>query len=620
MRGYIKSIAEFLQDDLEKIVNKLEELYPNSSDSQISAWKTLVLDLKDSIKKSNLTRDAIIAIEYELPTSGMGIDVLICGIDSSNAKTCYIIESKQWNDYYISSRVFSNYREDERELHPQIQVSRHKLSFCDYTDCGGDYKTTPFVFVRNCSHQGIDDLITRNPIESTKNIKIVNKLDDIIKVAEETIVATSNSIIEEIKQATYKPSKNIISAMQSILNHEEPFILNEEQVEVVSKIKHSIKEGKKVIRITGPAGSGKTAILLNLYIELLSGNTFGENVSPVFVPGAQNTAFYKSKYPRIQSSFEYSFSLKNVISTNGKNKYFILMDEAQHNQAGIITDIMDKGATIIFCYDVAQVINANNAIRELKQIENRDDFCSIELKTSARYNGSQVAENNIRNYIKGINKIEEDSLFDFRVFNEFSEFQSAVVSTINQHSESTVAVVGLLSNDSKKYTVENNPQSVLYTEWGYKTECKWLPYVRDKNYFGSKSKLWVGTWWMPGLDVDYIAVIIGADAIRTSQGIVGVPSQSKHYQMLISVAKKLSFPENLFTYKINGYKKTLDTFASTQNILNYIEKPENVVQKESFINLFSQLLRNNYYIMMTRAQKGCFVYFAKDTTRGENNE
>ncbi len=618
MLGYIKTIADFLDDDNDSIVNQLIEIYPGSSESQILAWKTLVNDLKASIKKSNITRDAVIAIEYALPTSGMGIDVLICGFDKDNNKICYIIESKQWNDDYITTRIFSNYREDERELHPQIQVYRHSLSFKEYTDCGYNFDVSSFVFIRNCSQSGITELIAKNPIPSTKNIPIYNQLDRIITIISASLINGTENMIEELQQASYKPSKDIISAMESILNHEEPFVLTNEQVDAITKIKNNIKNGKRIIRVTGAAGSGKTAILLNLYIELLNSKDLGNDVRPIFVSGAQNTAFYKNKYPQIESSFEYSFSLRKVIAPTCGNKYIVLMDEAQHNQSGIITDVLNRGATLIVCYDITQVINANNAVQELKNIEQRDDFFSIELTSSVRYNGSQIAEKNIRNYLKGNNSFEEDALFDFRVFNDFKSSQTAITATIKQNPHSTFAVTGLLCNDSKNYTTENNPNSILYTNWGYKSECSWLPYVHKKDYFNSSPNLWVGTWWMPGLDVDYTAVIVGGDAIRTSQGIIGNPQQSKHYQMIISVAEKLEFPSNLFVQKSNGYKKTTDNYNSTKNILDYIEKPENSSQKEKFIKLFSQLLRNNYYIMMTRAHKGCFVYFANDTTKGEN--
>ena len=177
-------------------------------------------------------------------------------------------------------------------------------------------------------------------------------------------------------------------------------------------------------------------------------------------------------------------------------------------------------------------------------------------------------------------------------------------------------MTGLLCIDSKNFTIENNSDSILYTNWGNKSECKWLPYVRKKEYFNSSPNLWVGTWWMPGLDVDYIAVIVGGDAIRTNNGIVGVPQQSKLYNMLISVAEKLNFPVDLFVYNTN--KNYMEKGKSVKNILDYIENPKNNKQKKQFIDFFSQLLRNNYYIMMTRARKGCFVYFANDTTKGEN--
>lgn len=50
MLGYIKTIADFLDDDNDSIVNQLIEIYPGSSESQILAWKTLVNDLKASIR------------------------------------------------------------------------------------------------------------------------------------------------------------------------------------------------------------------------------------------------------------------------------------------------------------------------------------------------------------------------------------------------------------------------------------------------------------------------------------------------------------------------------------------------------------------------------------------
>lgn len=378
----------------------------------------------------------------------------------------------------------------------------------------------------------------------------------------------------------------------------------------VQEIRKSIADGKRIIRVVGAAGSGKTAILLNLYVQYLNEKEETQ-LRPIFISGAQNTAYYRSLFPEVQSSFTYSFSLDRMVAKTKGNLYVILMDEAQHNQEGIITNMIHRGATLVLCYDVSQIINADNSIAELKCLEERDDFTTIELKDSVRFHGSQIAEKNIKTCLRGGKKFEEDERYDFRLFSDFDSFQNKVKETIVAHPDETVAVTGLLSFDSKKYTVEENPESILFTKWGSKTECEWMSYIRDKSYFEKNDgNLWVGTWWMPGLDVDYVAVLVGGDVTMTSDGVVANPEQAKHYRMLVSVANRLHLPSELIVEKKSRGKSSVDYFHSSKRIIEYVNKPENAELKEKYISLFSKLLRNNYYIMMSRGRKGCFVYFA----------
>lgn len=618
MNGYVSSLAKFLCEDTNSIVSFLKEEFPQAGKSQIAAWVTLINDVKNAANIHAVREDVIVAIEYTLPTDGMAIDLIFVGTDNSNRKTVFVVESKQWNDTFLHQLSFSNYREEGKELHPQIQVSRHTLSFGSYLDIGASYTVSPFVFMRNCSLQAIDWMIQNNPKEDrTRNIPVVNRMEDIIAQVATSLCGENQVSVEELKKAQYCPSKDIIRAMKAIVTKEDPFILTQEQMAAVTQVKKAIAAGKKIIRILGAAGSGKTAILLNLYVEYL--NETGATTRPIFISGAQNTAFYRSTYPEVEASFNYSFSLDRMVEKAKGNLYVILMDEAQHNQQGIITNMVDRGATLILCYDPSQIINADNSIAELKRLEARDDFTTIELKSSVRFNGSQVAEQNIRNYLKGIDSVMEDDLFDFRIFDSFVDFQDAIIKTIQKDPKSSVAVAGLLSNDSDQFTCEGNPQSVLFTRWKNKAECEWMPYVLEKNYFEKNTgKLWVGTWWLPGLDVDYIAVIVGGDLKRTPQGVVAVPEQAKHYRMMVSLAQQMKLPENLIQKKKVFGKTSTDYFRSSKKITEYINLPENAKIRKRYIDLFSKLLRNNYYIMMTRGRKGCFVYFANDQTRDNN--
>ena len=409
------------------------------------------------------------------------------------------------------------------------------------------------------------------------------------------MVSEDECIADELRNAAYSPSIEIIDAMKSIVTKEDPFILTAEQRSVVEQIEKSVLNGKRIIRIFGAAGTGKTAILLNLYIRFLEEKETG-NIRPIFISGAQNTALYRSLYPEVERSFTYSYSLKKMVEKTKGNLYVILMDEAQHNSSGIITNMVERGCTIILCYDENQTINADNPIEEIHRLEQREDFVSFELKEKIRYNGSQYAEKNIRTLLDGGSSFRDDEKYDFMVCDSFDEFQEKVFSTIREHPEETVAVAGLLSQDASDYTNESKLESKLFTKWGYKGECKWIPYVYRKDYLTENDgKIWVGTWWLPGLDVDYIAVIIGGDAKLTSNGLVAIPENAKHYKMMVSVAKDMGLPRCL---------------KSSKQIIDYINRPENEAIRHDFLDRFSKLLRNNYYITMSRGRKGCFVYFA----------
>lgn len=609
MDGYVDTIENFLSTSTDDIVDRLKEIYPNAEISQVHSWKVLIEDIKGAENIKELPVECVVALEYSLPTDNMAIDCTILGYDSDNQKAAVLIESKQWDDDYISNHSFSVYREDGKELHPQVQISRHKRSFSDYLDVGQDYRAHPIVYIRNCSIQVVDLLIHYNPLIHTQTIPVFNSFKKMIQEAKTVLKSGSAELINELKSAEFRPSKAISDAMSSIINKEEPFLLTDEQEKVLREIKDYINEGKKIIRLTGNAGSGKTAVLLNLYVEYL--NSENKDIVPIFISGAQNTAYYRSRYSDVSSSFTYSFSASEMIKQNANKQCVVLMDEAQHNRKGILSEILDSSAILILCYDVKQVISADNPIAELKEIEKRDDYKELELKGSVRFNGSQVAESNIKNYLKGSQHREVDSLFEFCFFEDFSSFQQKIIDVIKTKPESSVAVMGLLSNDAKNFTKEENLDSILFTRWGTKMECEWLPYVYNKDYFKhNNGNIWVGTWWMPGLDVDYVAVIVGGDAKITNNGIEAIPEQAKHYQMMVSVANEHRFPNKLFS-------EGQDNYTSAQNIIRYINQSGNEKIKKRYIRRFSEYLRNNYYIMMTRGRKGCFVYFANNEVSSE---
>ena len=81
---------------------------------------------------------------------------------------------------------------------------------------------------------------------------------------------------------------------------------------------------------------------------------------------------------------------------------------------------------------------------------------------------------------------------------------------------------------------------------------------------------------------------------------------------MVSVAQKMNLPKHLILQKKSYGKNDIDYFNSSKKIIEYINSPENNEVKKEYIKIFSELLKNNYYIIMTRGRKGCFVYFSNN--------
>jgi len=591
MKGLLLTVEQLLRMRADDVVSRLSALYPEAEDSQVRSWHVLANDVLQSACLSNLPSGVIIGFEFALPTDDMAVDLLVAGKKQNGQRVAFLVESKQWSDDYIFQSKYTTYRSIDSELHPQIQVERHSLSFRDYLDVGPLYEVHPLVFLRNASALGLRYIENHNPRGNNENISLLKSIDDILNESAHTLVDCScDEILEELRSSSLKPCKSIFEAMKSIVTSEEPFVLTKEQLAAIEKVRDALAIGKKVIRIVGPAGCGKTAILLNLYVAILacsprSGRT------PIFISGRQNTALYRSVYPQASGVFSYPCTLERTIVGPNASKFIVLMDEAQHNDEGVVTQVVERGATVILCYDPYQVVSANNPIAEFVRLESRADYVTVHLSESVRYSGSQVAEPNIKTFLSGGTTFQHDDKFDFRVFNDFGLFDQCIFDTIRRKPNATLAVVSQL-----KFAPGELPSDHYFCSWGHQSECQWVPYVRARDYLNKyNGRLWVGTWWLPGLDIDYVAVIIGDDLTITASGPMANLSKNKLFKPAVALGQKLGVPAHLIVSKIRGYHSEPDYIQSASNIINFLRQPGQEAKLASFQSEMTELLRNNYW-------------------------
>ncbi len=605
MNAYYGTVKTILDTPTHKIVKELMKLFPKAESGQVNSWHNFINDLKKSTAFQKLHPYCIVIIEYDLPAEGMGIDCILAGYDFNKNKVAVLIEAKQWGDEYIEENKFETYRAPGCLLHPQVQIDKHKNCFRDYLNIGQAYRVFPTVYVENATDKGVCSLISKNPYKEARTIPVYNDLNKLIEAKASIIQYSSIEIVKDFSNAVYHPSKSVLTAVQNAVSREIPFILTEEQLPVYEQIINSIIEGKKVIRINASAGAGKTALLLNLFASILKRRD--ENVFPIFVPGAQNTRYYKNKFPKMGNCFTYSFVVTDMIEQNKGKHIIVMMDEAQHNAPNVIKKIVESGATLIVCYDEKQSVTANNSINDLQELEDKDFFVSLELKNSVRFNGSQEADYNIRRFLGGKSNYAKDDRFEFLTFTKLEEFQNKIYQVIADNPNSSVAVMGLLCHDIKDYTYPKCRESKFVYEWkneGIKNaETCYVDYVERKNYLNENNGfIRVGTWWAPGLDFDYVGIIIGGDGIITSNGFMGVAEKSKHYKMMVDIATKdMNLPLDI--------KEDDPMWTSAKKVLAYVNAKGNEEIQKEFRSLFTSYLRHVYYVMMTRGKRGCYVCY-----------
>lgn len=600
MLGYIATVQEFSHQSTADIVRQLAILYPNASASQNHSWEVLIDDIKASAAFRYIPDSAIIGLELSLFVENRSVDLVIAGSTPTKENIAFLIESKQWGDDYIRQHRFSDYRENDKLLYPQIQAHHYVVSLRDYIKTKPAItQICPFVYMRNASHEGCRLLRIEDSNTAAAAIPVLNSIHDIFDIIANELADTTALSVRSFREATYSPSVSIINAMHAIVTHEAPFVLTNEQEHALRQIWDLLSAGKRVIQINGGAGSGKTAILLNIYVQMLRQR---DRFVPFFVSGAQNTYLYKSLFPQVADSFHFSLSLKNTIRNLQNGVPIILLDEAQHNQAGILSELLSHpSAKIIFCYDEWQTIHANNALTEITGFRQRDDFASIDLNNSVRFNNSPVFETNVKSYLTSAQPPAPDTCYDFRVLSSFDALKAQTYDIITDNPDAEVALIGLLSDNG--HQMAQGSDGFMHIAWASKAETDWIPYVKGRNYLSQNNgSLWVGTWWMPGLDVDYAIVIVGNDAKITPNGLVGIPRHSKNYLMMIGIAEQLGLPDRIMKANTSHAKKV-------EAILHYLDLPQNAACKATFHDRFTFYLRNMYYVMMTRGRKGCFVYF-----------
>ena len=601
---YKNNVANFHKDVFQGVIaSKLEELFEKykigkESRGEYRSWNNSLEVVSSTLKFSNVNDDLQVAIEYQIPLTSKRVDFLISGLDEEEKETVVAIELKQWDKVEKTTlencvKTVVNGVNDVRP-HPSQQI----LSYCQLISNFNvsvqedNINMVPCAFLHNYPSE--DKYI----LEDSDYSYVVSKAPLFYKNDREALGTfinkhvkkpTKRDLFEVIDNGKLKPSKALQDSILGLLDGKEEFVMVDEQqvayATITKLVKDNIKKGGKyTIIVRGGPGTGKSVIAIQTMAKLLSEgyacSYMTKNAAPREVFGIKLTEGHKDK-KYIAGILKSPISLEH--STRENIYPCILVDESHrlckrygHNQ---IEDIIRSSQINVFFIDEDQRVTVKDlgTVDMIKQHAKQYhsyviDDTSLTLKSQFRCNGSDGYMQFLDNVL-GIRETPNTSLegldYDIRVFDSPTKMKEELekINAINNKAR-------IVAGYCYEWVSEMAPKAYdIWLEDGFKAQWNLRggqPFAIADTSFEQVGCIHT----CQGLEFDYVGVIIGQD-LRFEDGRV-ITDQTK-----IAESDKSS-----------GIRTCKDKA------------------------LADRLIRNTYKTLMSRGQKGCFIY-CEDKALGE---
>lgn len=578
-----------------KIANSIDLLFKEygirkESIAEFNSWRNSLPQMGAILCNNNISNEVQVAIEYQIPLTSKRVDFMIGGSDGNN-NNIVVIELKQWETCKATSResvVLAFTGGAERDVvHPSQQAYSYAKLIENFNESVRieNIKLIPCAYLHNYLESN------RKEICNPKYSEVINeaplflqndgsKLSDfIVKYASKP---SNKKLFEIIEYGKLKPSKSLQDIVGSIMNGKKEFEMIDEQLVAYSTIlklvENSIDSNQKhTIIVQGGAGTGKSVIAINLLAKIIQNKFSAVYVTKNSAPRtAFSSTFVRGKYTieHLKGLFKSSSSFYDTPSNTFD---CVLCDEAHrlNRKSGLysnlgenqVKEIINAAKISVFFIDEDQVVTTKDigSIKEIKMWANQLGSIvhfndSLKLKSQFRCNGSDgyIA------FLDNLLQIREtanytfDLDYDVRVFSDPNEMRDELRKTnINNKSR---MIAGYCypwnsQHDKTKYDI--------FLENGFKAQWN---FTTDKFALDEESFEQVGCIHSTqGLEFEYVGVIIGKD-LRYEDGKV-ITDRTQRAKSDASIKG------------LNGNEKLGDL-----------------------------IIRNTYKTLLSRGQKGCFIY------------
>ena len=569
-------------------------------EKEYSSWQNSMQFMRNIVDDSEIDDEVRICIEYNIPLTSKRVDFIIAGADKSGKDNIIIVELKQWqkaevvaDDMHYCVRTYVA-NSDRIVCHPSYQAYSYSCFLRNYSQSLTDdnINLIPCAYLHNYQPEYRQTL--SNPIyqEWTELAPffIKNEVCAFSEFVKKHITKKSSKgdLLYLIDHGRLRPTKALQDSLASMVKGNKEFMLLDEQAVCfdmcLKTMNQCLKDRKKrTIIIQGGPGTGKSVLAVNLLMEYINQNL---NASYVTKNSAPREAFLKlltksdaKKLVNIKQLFRSPFNLSKC-DVNGYD--CLIVDEAHRlvkkmygdwNGENQVKECINASTLSIFLLDEDQAVTTKDigSIDEVrywcKELGSRLIITDeTKLISQFRCNGSDA-------YIQFIDEIlqrHEESIavdlselnFDFKVFDNPNEMREEL-RVKNQENNKTRMVAGYCYDWNVKHRrgdwdviLEDN----FKAKWNLENDKVWAINPDSFEEIGCIHTA-------QGLEFDYVGVFIGKD---------------------------LTY--NPATRLIETHREAISNDDNSSGIRSAAPVKAH------------QLILNTYKTLLTRGQKGCYVY------------
>lgn len=572
----------------------------HNNDAEYRAWSNSLMYMRNVLDDDDIADDVKLAIEYQVPLTSKRVDFLITGEDDNGSNNVVIIELKQWEDSGMTSRpdVVTAFTggANRAVCHPSYQAYSYAKIIENFNEdvFKNDVNLEPCAYLHNYKEENrshIDNDLYKEAISCAPLFlsEDVEKLRKFIK----TYIKRKDNIdlLMKIDHGKLKPAKALQDSLTSMMRGNQEFFLVDEQkvaYETVKKLVENavrnatnpVKSGEKsVVIVSGGPGTGKSVVAIKLLCDLIgkgySANYVTKNAAP------RNVYFEKLKQENYRQNYIKSlFKASDSFWNAPKNMLdCIVVDEAHRlrHKSSIfygenqVKELINAGRVTVFFIDEDQKITtkdigSKDEIRKWAAFHGAKLYEGDELNLISQFrcNGSDGYLNFLDNLlgIKETANTTFDYDYDLQIFDDPVAMREALREKNDINNKSR-----MIAGYCYEWVSEKDPHGDAYDiilENGFKAKWNFSNgiFAIDPDSFEQVGCIHT----TQGLEFDYCGIIIGQD-LRYENGCV-VTDQSKE----------------ALSDKSSGIRTCRDkAFAD-------------------------KLIRNTYKTLLSRGQKGCYVY------------